>query len=668
MKKILLILIVFYNFLYAGLQCGSSDTSGPWDAPNATLISSASYSDSVFDSTDCYIPNAVISSSGADSGFTSYSVSLYKGTRLSSQLVSLNVTTKNYRVCNDSTKKYNSKTYSCEPFTPEKCPEGQTKVNGKCVAIPKCDFGYHNDSSQTGSPCVPDKECPPTMNYYAKEVNWGFDLKICTPRQDLNPDDCAKAGGSYADPTNLTGRINAVSSMGDVVTAMGKGCYDAGYTKSLSAEKAIGEALSFGTAKIDKAFLAQLGKTVFGAGKTMADYIKGFFTSNASASEQGLLGFKPEFVDVKIQDDGTYAVMDYKARDAIFNDLNGKPTIDLGTPNGEKIYAVDTPDIIPDNVYLGGDINEFGANIIGTKSYLDEAKPFVMPETTPLNGVTQTAVDLKNSIYGTEKSKFPATSTLLEKSTNAAGEVKTLTQTKINYPDGTYTQIDTLATKLADATKKYEVTTTTPIKTNTGLKVYEQKATYTENATGTITNKVTTPATVKFVDESGYVASQPNVSTSSAPTSVNTGTINLSGIQASLNKINQQLADLNAYVREAPKNIAEFNTALDNFKTNMTDWSMSMDNAVTFIGGFKDKLLGLENTLNDALNKFQDKPELNLPSGQCPFQAHWYRDNFTVDPCKFISPYRPILVAFFTLWFSIHIFFFSLKFFFRVGE
>ena len=226
--------------------------------------------------------------------------------------------------------------------------------------------------------------------------------------------------------------------------------------------------------------------------------------------------------------------------------------------------------------------------------------------------------------------------------------MQTLTRTRINYPDGSYSTVDTLATKLADATKTYEITTKTPIITNTGIKVYEQKSIVTSNASGVVTNRVPFPATVSFVDSSGSVTTQTNGTSSS---SINTGTnqspVNLGGIQSSLDKLNKQLSDLSDYIKEAPKNIAEFNTALDNFKTNMNDWSLSLDNTVNFIGGFKDKFLGLENSLNDAIAKFDNKPEVKLPTGQCPFQAHWYGKSFTVDPCMFISPYRPILVVFY---------------------
>ena len=550
------------------------------------------------------------------------------------------------------------------------CSQGQTlDLHLGCISsAPICDFGYHNDTTKTGSPCVPDVQCPPTMKYFANEVDWGFDVKICLPNRDLTPEQCASQGGAYADPTaSLDARFNAVLTHGEMVTVMGKGCYDLNYIKELSAEKTIGIALSFGHAQIDKAFLAQVGKSIYAGGKTIKDFVMGFFKSDPVASETGLTVYRPDFIDVKIQDDGTYAVMDYKLRTEIMNELNGRPTVDLDVPNSTQVYGIQTPDIIPDNVYLGGDIHTFEANIIGTKSFLDDVKPFSIDDTRPVDSISKFNIDLKNSLYGTEKSSFPATATLLEKTTKPTGEVITKTATKINYPDGSYTGVSTLATKLADATKTYEITTTTPILTNTGIKVFESKAVVTENASGQITNKVVSPSIIKHIDDSGFVATTPNIPSSSAPKTIDTGTINLSNIQSSLDKINKQLTDIKSQISEAPKNISEFNTALDNFKNGMNDWSLNLDNSVTFINGMKNKFFDLESQLSDALATFDDKPELILPSGSCPFQASWYGDTFEVDPCMFISPYRPILSTFLTFFMSLSVFWFCLKFFFKVG-
>ena len=72
----------------------------------------------------------------------------------------------------------------------------------------------------------------------------------------------------------------------------------------------------------------------------------------------------------------------------------------------KKIYEVTTPEIVPDNVYLGGDIHTFEANIIGTKSFLDDVRPIEALESAQINGIFNATIDLKNSLYGVEKINF----------------------------------------------------------------------------------------------------------------------------------------------------------------------------------------------------------------------------------------------------------------------
>ena len=182
-----------------------------------------------------------------------------------------------------------------------------------------------------------------------------------------------------------------------------------------------------------------------------------------------------------------------------------RTAVDLGLVDDIQPNTISTSvNIIPDNVYLGGDIHTFEANIIGTKSFLDDLKPFTVSDTTPVNGVMTSSIDLKTLFFGVEKSSFPATTTVLERSTNVSGEVLTKTATKINYPDNTYTNVTMLERILADATRVYEITTTTPILTNSGIKVFENTSTVTQNSSGQITNAIANPSIIKTVDSSGY--------------------------------------------------------------------------------------------------------------------------------------------------------------------
>ncbi|MDD3324301.1 MAG: hypothetical protein PHN38_04165 [Sulfurospirillaceae bacterium] len=663
MKKIILVLMMAFSFSFA-------------NAPSSFYYSNRYYINPVFHSSEEMIPVKIgtnLYTGGGNCKSTPYYVGWVTINGISKLLIRvdtnqvpvyLNVvcaTTRNYY--------YYDTDYGNNP--PPVCTENQTLVNGVCVDnVPTCDFGYHNDTTVTGWPCKPDVDCPPTMKYYAEEVNWGFDRKLCIPNPDLTPEDCANQGGTYISPTTLLpdGVEPVTGAMTyNIVSAMGKGCYDMNYLKHIAFDQKIGEALSFGAAKIDGAFIAQLGKSVFGAGKTLADTIKNLFKTDPVISEsQLLLEYKPRVLDVEIQPDGTYVVINFEPKN-----VNMPPEVDLGVP-GTRIYKVDTPDIMPDNVYKGGDISVFEANTIGTKSFLDQPKPMVVPETSPLGTVTKTSIDLKSSLYGEQTQSFPVTSTLLEKQTFPDSSVKTLTKSRISYPDGSYSDVTTLATKFANATKTYEVTVVSPTQTTTGLKLFEQKTTLTENSSGVITNAVSSPATISFVDSSGHVVSTPNTYNESAPKTVtDTSNINLTNVQNSLNQINSQLSQINSKIKEAvdfvPENMTKLSSKIYDFENELAKLDLSLQNAKDFANGLIDTFSDLQQHLDDALNMFDDKPSVNLPSGQCPFTASFYHQQIVVDPCKFVAPYRPIMVVFLTFFMSLGVFLFAIKYLFNVS-
>lgn len=576
------------------------------------------------------------------------------------------------------------------------CPPDKVFLNGSCTPAPVCQFGYHNDTTPAKT-CVPDKECPASMKYFAQATGtFSFDIKTCLPNRDTTPTDCASKGGTYASSADVQAynpapsyavsgfwspTVTIPSGVGTylnnkIFRVYGQGCYDTSWLKESAMDTSINEALSFFPAKIDKAFLAQLGKSIYGAGKSLYSFFDDFFMASQDAinasglpsNQFGLTKVQPNFVDVKIQPDGTYAVMDWQLRNEIWDDLGGGNV-------APKLYPIDTPDIIPNNVYLGGDIYKVQSNLIGTKSYLDNPQVIPVPENLPINGVSNSTINLKNSLYGTETSPFNVSSTVLERSTPATGETLTKTVSKINYADGSYTEITSLERKLADATKTYEVTTKTPIETTNGIKVFENKTTYTQNSTGATTNIVNSPSTVSYVNSSGAVTTSTNSSVSNSNTISSTQSpINLSQLQAGLDKINKQLSDLDKAMeasvkpRDEPKSVTELKSAIENFKTGMSEYSGVLDNAVSFAAGMKDKMLGLEQQLNDALAVFDDKPQITVQSGSCPFTSHWYGKSVTVDPCMFVEPYRPILSAFLTLFMSFGVLMFCLKFFFRIGS
>lgn len=530
--------------------------------------------------------------------------------------------------------------------------------SGVCALPPPpvCDFGYHNDTTPAKT-CVPDKECPPAMKYFAQATGtFSFDIKTCLPNRDLTPTDCASKGGTYL--TQFDSDPNQ-----DLAMVVGTGCVDASYIAN--------EYHAFGRSflvsgllpSINTAYLAKFGNTLFSGGKSVYDAIKNFFKSDPVASQQGLLTYQPEFIDLQIQADGTYAVMDWKVRNQVWEDLTG------GNAN-LKPYTVTTPDVTPPNVYLGGDIDVVENSLIGTKSFLDNPTPLVVPSTSPLNTVTTSTLDLKNSLYGTQTTPFNVTSTLVEKSTDTAGTLLTKTQSRINYPDGSSTNVTTLASRVASGETTYTITASTPIKTTSGEAVYNQVTTVTTNNVGAVTNTVNNAGSITTTNSSGHTFVTPNVANPALAPQTDTGTINLSNIQASLNQLNKTATEtktvLEDLVNHTPVNTPAFNTKIIEFSSGLADLSFSIDNGFNFVNGLKNSLSDLENQFNDAKTIFDNKPTITLQNGTCPFQSHWYGQTVTVDPCMFIAPYRSINAIFFTLIFSFAVLMFALKYLFDV--
>ena len=540
-------------------------------------------------------------------------------------------------------------------------------VNGECINnTPVCQFGYHNDTTPAKT-CVPDKECPASMKYFAQATGtFSFDIKTCVPNRDLSPADCASKGGFYATPETPYDSSKTIVGQvlsNKIVLARGMGCYDSAYVQEQSIDNDIAIALSFGTAQIDKAFLARLGNSILSGGKSFANTIFDFFKSDPVASKQGLLTYQPELIDLVIQSDGTYASMNYKLRNEVWQDLGSGNVV-------QKDYGISTPEIIPPNVYLGGDIAVVENSLIGTKSFLDNPQPLVVPSTSPLNTVTTSTLDLKNSLYGTQTSPFNVTSTLLEKSTDSVGTVLTKTQSKILYPDGSYTNVTTLASRVASGETTYQITASTPVKTASGEVTYNQVTNITTNNAGAVTNTVNNAGSISSTGSSGHVVTTPNVLNPSLAPQTDSNVINLSNIQASLNQLNKTatetktaLQDLVNYV--SPQTTA-LNSKLSEFFQKLTDLSLKIDDGINFVNGLIDSLSDLERQFNDAKSFFDNKPTITLQSGTCPFQSHWYGQTVTVDPCMFIAPYRSINTIFFTLIFSFAVLMFALKYLFDV--
>ena len=178
--------------------------------------------------------------------------------------------------------------------------------------------------------------------------------------------------------------------------------------------------------------------------------------------------------------------------------------------------------------------------------------------------------------------------------------------------------------------------------------------------------------TISCTDASGHTVTSPNKSVDTATADKNLASpLDLTNIQNALNQMNKTLTETKTLIKDLieykPANLTEFDNALSRFKNGFNDFSLKLNDFVGFIGGLPPVIDGFGNQLKDLLAMFDEKPDLSLPSGQCPFPASWYGKSFQVDPCLYVYPYRPILVVFLTFFASWVIFLFVMKFMFRVN-
>lgn len=608
--------------------------------------------------------------------------------------------------CTDTGSSYKIMTYTYPMTFVNNCPIGQTlNDSGFCVAPTctpneqlntttnkcECKGGYDRDYSgsddnnlQPLGTCSPKKNCPPQMQYFwtnkATDL-LGFQTEYagCIPRTDLSEVDCASQGGTFYKWANDTS--DGTSQQAKYMLSNGEGCVNEQYLASNAFWDNFSLLMSGFIIGGIKPFPASLANKAVTPEMLALEY-------KQAGNGANLLTHEPEIIDLVMAADGVYAEIGLNAKNASLdtptlqtfnqwlkdNGLYGKtnsgyeyPTNDLGI-NGSVSSAMN-------NMYKGGDEIKFSDNILGASKVADKADSFASMDASLNIGATKTStIDLQSLLNDATTTKsYPVTSTVLEKTTSATGEVTTKTLSKINYPDGTYSNVTTLAQKFADATTKYDITISTPIATTNGTKTIEQAYAVTKDSSGATTNSIVTKEpTISYTDSSGHTATASNTSVDTATENKDLTTpLDLTNIQTALNQMNKTLTETKTLVQDLvnhiPANKVALDTALNNFKNGLTDFSLSFDNAMNFVNGLRDTLNNLQTQLDDALSKFQDKPTLSLPSGQCPFQTSWYGQTVDVDPCMFVAPYRPILVIFFTFFMSVGVLLFALKYLFNVS-
>lgn len=570
------------------------------------------------------------------------------------------------------------------------CSSNMTLNADKTACV--CNGGYKPDDVSydtsgnitTINTCKPLKNCPPQMQYFWTDkattiLGTQTDYAGCIPRTDLSEADCGAQGGTYYKWAN--DMSDGTSQQAKYMMSYGEGCVNQQYLTDNAFWDNFNLLMSGFILHGNATFPMALAKKAVTPEMLALEY-------KQAGNGANLLTHEPEVIDLVMGADGVYAELGLNAKTANLdldtvssfnqwlkdNGLYGKnnpgyeyPTNDLGI-NGSVSSAMN-------NMYKGGDEIKFSDNILGASKISGKADAFASMDTSLNIGAVRTStIDLSSLLDNASTTKsYPVTSTVLEKTTSATGEITTKTSSRINFPDGTYSTVTSLATKFADATTKYDITISTPISTTNGSKTIEQAYTVTKNASGATTNTVTTKEpTISYTDSSGHTVTSPNTSVDTATADKNLASpLDLTNIQNALNQMNKTLTETKTLIKDLieykPANLTEFDNALSRFKNGFNDFSLKLNDFVGFIGGLPPVIDGFGNQLKDLLAMFDEKPDLSLPSGQCPFPASWYGKSFYVDPCLYVYPYRPILVVFLTFFASWVIFLFVMKFMFRVN-
>ncbi|WP_458701393.1 hypothetical protein ACKGJI_04590 [Sulfurospirillum sp. 1307] len=491
--------------------------------------------------------------------------------------------------------------------------------------------------------------CPPMMTRKTVEGVF-FDTDSCFPDTNVSKEQCLQNSDYIW--AELGEDLESQSSV--LALTYGKGCYNKQYMQ----DKAYHENLSFLVGgllpDLPTSYLARFGETIFSSGKSLFNYISDFFKSKPDDEIAGLITYEPEIIDVEIVNGFTQPVINYTPKPITFN--GDTPVSNLPKPS---------PGVPPvDNLYLPDDMTTFESNSVISKSVLDDY--FIPPKPNgAINSVVESTITVKSNLSGTQTVDVPLTSVKTNE-INLADRVETEYRSVINTSDDSQVIISTKEQALTDGSKIYDVEITTPIKTTEGVKNYQKSYVVTKDPTGAVTNTTyKTNSSLTSTSSSGGTVTSTNTVTNPTPINESASAVDLSPVNSRLDELTNTLKDLKDY---KPQNYTTAESKLSDFTLAITNYSNVLDNANNFLNGLQDNINTLINDFNDAKSIFENKPTMTVATGSCPFQAQWIQgQTISVNPCEFISPYKPILSLFFTLFFTIGVLGFALKYLFNVS-
>jgi len=158
------------------------------------------------------------------------------------------------------------------------------------------------------------------------------------------------------------------------------------------------------------------------------------------------------------------------------------------------------------------------------------------------------------------------------------------------------------------------------------------------------------------------------VPNSGSSSSSNSNNIDLSGLINQQKITNNKLSSINKVLEDIKNLKPDSNFNPDGYNEDTTDYSSFSQ----YIDNAKDLISNLVSSVDNLKNLLENPKEITLfneySSYACPLNVNLYSKSITLDICEFVSPYRPILSLFFTLFFSFQVFFMFFKHVLKGGE
>jgi len=545
------------------------------------------------------------------------------------------------------------------------CPSGQVYKNGKCVS--SCPSGQFKDKNGT---CVPF--CASPFKYVVSNG------KGYCKAPDFDKSTCEQKHYYWFNNIAFKSNPNFIP--------LPTGCYHSDITKQYinSFRQKLSSALSV-------SYLADLGfsdffkfstlKKIFGGGKTLFDFIKDKFSSNSANDFQDISNQDIKVQDIKMSDNGADPVIDLTPLEDLPQDASytipGDKTNYDGNPTFSDKFdfsSLSLPSNELDN--LPADIPSYSDNVIGTKDILDSSKDITsyLDDATEVNTPVKSKISLSDDLINkTQTKQFDLDTIRISDNKTGSNPVTKYKQT-IKYPDGSVTNLDIVKTDLGHSGSTYDITTTTPLSNgDTFTKTYHIQ----KSSDGSVINTFKDPATITKINSDGSTDIVPN----SAPDTVIGSkpgislvpiTNKLEDIENKQDATNQQLEKIDNTLRDfidyTPPQKYDFDQSLKDFQDGITNFDVNVSNYLNYLNNFETTFKNLKTSFDNSKHILENKPTFNQHSGSCGFNIHAMRRNYLVDPCKFVTPYRPLLVLFFTLLGNIAVFIFAVKFLISKGS